>query len=125
MENTHIYQENLEAQLIIVTAELNDIAVLDNESQDWIIKTTDLDHTEADLNNQADAAEEADERLALLAELENRYNVIKLALKKLKQGTYGFCELSGEAIELERLDANPAARTCTLHMEQEYKLPLP
>ncbi len=125
MENKHTYQEILEAQLITVTTELNDIAVLDPESKDWIIKTADLDHNEADENNQADAAEEADERVAIMAELENRYNAIKRALDKLKQGTYGICEISGEAIEEDRLAANPAARTCTLHMEQEHELPLP
>lgn len=125
MENTHIYKERLEVQLISVTAELNDIAILDNESKDWVIKTTDIDHTEADRNNQADVAEETDERVALLAELENRYNFIKLALEKLKQGIYGICEISGEMIEVGRLDANPAARTCIHHMEQEFELPLP
>lgn len=125
MENKQTYQEILEAQLITVTTELNDIAVLDQKSKDWIIKTKDLDHTEADVNNQADAAEEADERLAIMAELENRYNAITRALQKIKAGTYGICEISGEPIEVARLQANPAARTCTLHMETEYKLPLP
>ena len=125
MENKQTYQEILGAQLITVTTELNDIAVLDQKSKDWIIKTKDLDHTEADANNQADAAEEADERLAIMAELENRYNAITRALQKIKAGTYGICEISGEPIEVARLQANPAARTCTLHMETEYKLPLP
>lgn len=125
MENKHTYQEILEAQLITVTTELNDIAVLDPKSKDWIIKTVDLDHTEADENNQADAAEEADERVAIIAELENRYHLITLALNKLVIGTYGRCEISGEPIEVGRLDANPAARTCIHHMEQEFELPLP
>ncbi len=125
MENTQKYQEILKAQLHTVTTELNDIAVLDPESNDWIIKTADLDHTEADENNLADAAEEADERVAIIAELENRYHLITLALNKLLVGTYGRCEISGEPIEVDRLDANPAARTCIHHMETEYTLPLP
>ena len=125
MKNTLTYQEILEEQLRTITSELSAIAVLDDKSQDWTIKTTDLDHTEADINNQADAAEEADERVAIMAELENRYNAITRALQKIKAGTYGICEISGEPIEVARLEANPAARTCILHMETEYKLPLP
>ena len=124
MENTHKYQEILEAQLSSMIQELNEIAVQDKETQDWMIRTADLDHVETDENNQADAAEEADERLAILAELENQYRFIVLALSKLKLGTYGMCEISGEAIEEARLQANPLARTCTHHMENEYELPL-
>ena len=37
-------------------------------------------------------------------------------------GTYGSCEISGEAIEVERLEANPAARTCKAHIEREAEL---
>ena len=125
MEHIHTYQQILEAQLLSVMAELNDIAIFDEASQDWIINTTDLDHTEADENNLADAAEAADERVAILAELENRYHLINLTLEKIQKGTYGICEISGDAIETARLDVNPTARTCTHHMETEYELPLP
>jgi RNA polymerase-binding transcription factor DksA len=30
----------------------------------------------------------------------------------MENGTYGVCEKSGKPIELDRLMANPAARTC-------------
>jgi RNA polymerase-binding transcription factor DksA len=118
-------QEALTQELATVVSELNDIAVLDTESGDWVIRTDSLDQNEADENTQADAAEEADEHVAILAELENRYRSILHALKKIEDGTYGICEVGGEAIEERRLLANPAARTCTHHMETEYELPLP
>jgi len=35
---------------------------------------------------------------------------INHALKKIKQGTYGICEESGDEIEVRRLKANPIAR---------------
>ena len=35
---------------------------------------------------------------------------IRIALNKIKQGTYGICEESGELIEENRLLANPLAR---------------
>ncbi|MES2967082.1 MAG: TraR/DksA C4-type zinc finger protein [Patescibacteria group bacterium] len=125
MEHLQKYQEILTKQLQDVTAQLQDLAILDEESQDWIIKTNDFDVTEADVNSQADNSEEADERIAIVAELENRYHLIQHALEKCKNGTYGICEIAGEPIELGRLEANPAARTCTQHMETEFDLPLP
>jgi RNA polymerase-binding transcription factor DksA len=118
-------QEALQKQLTEVVDQLNDVAVLDTESGDWIIRTDNIDQTETDENSQADAAEEADERIAIMAELENRYRSIIHALQKLENGTYGICEISGEQIEERRLIANPAARTCVHHMEAEYELPLP
>jgi RNA polymerase-binding transcription factor DksA len=118
-------QEALQKQLTEVVNQLNDVAVLDTESGDWIIRTDNIDQTETDENSQADAAEEADERIAIMAELENRYRSIIHALQKLENGTYGICEISGEQIEERRLIANPAARTCVHHMEAEYELPLP
>ncbi|MBY0538749.1 TraR/DksA C4-type zinc finger protein [Patescibacteria group bacterium] len=119
------HQKALEEQLDEVIAQLQDIAVLDTDSGDWVIRTNDIDQTETDENSQADAAEEADERIAILAELENRYRSIIHALKKMEGGTYGICEISGETIEEGRLVANPAARTCVHHMESEFELPLP
>lgn len=125
MKFPHSYQETLQAQLVDVTHQLSELALLDEESHDWIINTTDLDLKDADENSRADNAEEADERVAIVAELENRYHLIQHALKKFDQGTFGICEISGEPIEVGRLEANPAARTCTQYMEQEYDLPLP
>lgn len=119
------HQEALQKQLEEVITQLQDVAVLDTESGDWIIRTDNIDQTEADEISQADAAEEADERVAILAELENRYRSILHAMKKMENGTYGICEISGEPIEDGRLQANPAARTCTHHMESEFELPLP
>jgi len=38
------------------------------------------------------------------------------ALEKIKLGTYGICEICGNHIEEERLQANPSARTDKAHM---------
>lgn len=53
--------------------------------------------------------------------LEQRYKNVTDALAKIESddGSYGVCEISGETIEEDRLAANPAARTCKAHMEQE------
>ncbi len=70
---------------------------------------------EADESEVADKAEETTNNIALVEELEARYKDVLTALEKCVQGTYGVCEHSGEAIPAERLEANPAARTCISH----------
>ena len=37
------------------------------------------------------------------------------ALEKMEQGVYGICEEGDEPIPLDRLKANPSARTCVEH----------
>lgn len=125
MAKLHEYQEALELLKRNVTAQLDTVAIFIEETGDWSIRTDTIDQTEADSNTQADAVEAADERLSILTELENRYRLINHALKKIPRETFGRCEISGEQIEENRLAANPAARTCTHHMEQEFGLPLP
>jgi RNA polymerase-binding transcription factor DksA len=125
MEQFSSHRTQLELALAKTTTELSTLAILDTETGDWLIRTDDLDQTETDENNQADASEEADERISILSELENEYHLLKHALKKIGLGTYGVCEISGEPIEEKRLLANPSARTCTHHMENEFELPLP
>ena len=117
------YKGRLDAMLTEVVAELTGIGVHDPENPaDWIAVPEALELTEADENVQADRVEEWNERTATLAALETRYNNIKRALQKIDEGTYGRCEIGGEAIEEERLNANPAARTCKAHMEEEATL---
>jgi RNA polymerase-binding transcription factor DksA len=124
MEHLAVHRAQLESELSRITQELTLIAIFDSETGDWIIRTDDLDQTETDENNQADASEEADERTSILALLENQYRLLVHALKKFELKTYGVCEISGEPIEEKRLLVNPAARTCTHHMENESALPL-
>ena len=46
---------------------------------------------------------------------------IDAALKRLKEGTYGFCEETGEQIGLERLIARPIATLCIAAQEKHEK----
>lgn len=82
---------------------------------DWEATPEKLDIMQADKNEAADAIEEFEENTAVLRELEIRYNAIKKALEKIEAGTYGTCEVGGEPISEERLQANPAAETCIDH----------
>jgi DnaK suppressor protein len=123
--DTNAYKARLEEMRGVVVEELKSIGVHDAENPaDWIAVPEELELTEADENVAADRVEEWNERNATLAALETRYNNIKRALAKMENGTYGICEIGDETIEEERLNANPAARTCKAHMEEEASLPL-
>jgi RNA polymerase-binding transcription factor DksA len=117
-------EQALAVMLDEVTRDLKEVGIHnpDNEN-DWIAvpgETAD----DPDMIDVADAGEEWEERASTLALLETRWNNIRRALKKIDQGTYGTCEICSNPIEDARLDANPSARTCIAHREDESILPL-
>ena len=66
-------------------------------------------------DNFADTSQvtaERGEAEALVGELTETLRDIDAALERLKAGTYGVCELCGNAIGTPRLEAMPAARRC-------------
>lgn len=125
MADTAQYKVRLEQMLAELTEELQAIGVKNPEvAEDWTAIPEGVETGEADPNIGADRVEEWEERRATLAALETRFNNIRRALKKIDDGTFGICELSGEPIEEDRLNANPAARTCKAHLNNEADLPL-
>jgi len=72
----------------------------------------------ADRNDNADIIEELHENNAAINDLEVRLVSVNEALVRINEGTYGVCQVSGEDIELDRLNANPAAKTCMEHMSE-------
>ena len=72
--------------------------------------------SEPDPVDSADQKEKFDDNNAILNDLEIRYNDVLAALDRIEKGTYGVCVVSGEAIEEDRLDADPAAATCKAHL---------
>lgn len=118
------FQLRLEAQLAQITSELNTIGYLNEATDNWEAKPDTEELSEADINNEADAVEEWNERRSTLATLETEYRDIKRALGKIINGTYGICEISGEPIEEARLEAKATARTSSKHMDEETQLPL-
>lgn len=118
MIDTKTYKEKLETEKKQLEEELSDIARYDEESGMWeAIPDQDLTG-EIDDNDAADRFEDFEKRSAVLTTLQARLTDINVALDKIARGTYGTCEVSGEPIEKERLDANPAARTCKLHINE-------
>jgi len=71
---------------------------------------------EADPSDAADNIEELATNIPIVGELEKRHKELEGAIERMDSGTYGLCDVCGEPILFDRLDANPAARTCTAHI---------
>lgn len=76
--------------------------------------------------HQGDAGSDAYDRdfaLSVLAKEQDALYEIEEALRRVKKGSYGICELSGEKIPHPRLEAIPFARLtvqCQAQWEKEY-----
>ena len=115
-------QERLEKEKAALEAQLGSHGSQDEETKDWQGSADTAESDTADENVVADAIEELSTNTAVVEELERRLHMVTKALERIENGTYGTCEVGGEAIEAERLEANPAARTCKAHMEEEGTL---
>ena len=76
----------------------------------------DIDPTATEKDEIADKLEDFEEHSMETRALVDRRAEIQMALDRIKSNVYGHCEECGEKIEEDRLEANPAARTCTVHM---------
>lgn len=85
---------------------------------DWVATPGDMPEINADANELSDKFEEYGQNQGLVNNLEVRLANITRALEKIENQEYGICEISSTLIELDRLEANPAARTCKAHMEE-------
>ncbi len=70
----------------------------------------------ADREDVASSIENFENNESTIQVLETQLLEVNDALDKIEKGTYGICEISGEEIELDRLEANPSARTSKKHM---------
>lgn len=105
----------LEAEKDSVEEELASHGRMQSDTGDWQGSSAGFEGEEADPLDVADQIEELATNTPLVEELELRHKDIEEALEKIDNGTYGACEECGEAIPADRLEANPAARTCIAH----------
>jgi len=111
------FKEKLEQEKERVIAELKTVGRINPDNpEDWEPIPGKNDGNISDPNDLADTVEEYEGNTALVAELEIQLKDINDALEKIENDKYGICEISGEQIEKERLEANPAARTCKKHI---------
>ena len=71
---------------------------------------------ESDLIDQAGSILSHENNVAILADLEARYDTVLAALSKIGTKEYGRCVACGKAVQQERLEADPAAQTCSEHL---------
>jgi len=113
------YKVALEEERMLLEEELGTVGEKNTDVPDhWDPKAEDMDVDKAEITEQADAVEAYGENVAILARLQERYTNVIRGLQAIEDDTYGFCDICGEKIETERLNANPAAFTCIAHREQ-------
>jgi len=122
--NTELFKTRLEEEKKKLTDELGSIAVTEKGSGDWNAVREEDPGTTGSSDEVADQLEDMSERKSAEVTLEKQLAKVNLALEKIENGKYGICEISGEPIEDDRLEANPSARTCKMHIDQEDSLPI-
>lgn len=73
---------------------------------------TSFDEVGTDREDNTTEVEEYTDNLPVEITLEKKLQDVLSALEKMEKGTYGLCENCAAEIDLERLKANPSARTC-------------
>lgn len=114
----HIQQQELEElrsaleiEKDTLEEELASHGRVQSETGDWQGASMGFEGMESDPNDVADQIEELATNTSLVEELEERHIDVAEALDKMDEGIYGICEVSNEPIPVERLRANPSART--------------
>tara|TARA_B100000676_G_C17632871_1_gene607555 strand:+ start:222 stop:638 length:417 start_codon:yes stop_codon:yes gene_type:complete len=77
--------------------------------------------TSADIVDQASSYTEKNVELRAINRQIKLISKIESALKRIEEGTYGFCEETGEPIGLKRLIARPVATLCISAQERHEK----
>ena len=110
-------KEKLEIERDVLLDELRDMGKLNIETGEWEAIPEEIDSPQSDENDKADRFEDFEARSSMIKTLEPRLNNILKALKRLSKESFGKCEVCKKDIEPNRLEANPAARTCKKHLE--------
>ena len=106
--------EYFRRKLVVWTQELMD------QSAETVEALQDSGRNVPDIADRA--SEETDRALELRTRDRQRKLVSKIdaALRRIENGDYGYCEVSGEPISLKRLDARPIA-TMTLEAQEKHE----
>ncbi|OGI76847.1 hypothetical protein A3B85_01910 [Candidatus Nomurabacteria bacterium RIFCSPHIGHO2_02_FULL_37_13] len=110
-------KEKLEKERDTLLEELRDMGKLNPETGEWEATPEEQNAPETDQNDMADRFEDFEARSSMMKTLEPRLNNVLKALKRLNRESFGKCEICKKDIEMARLEANPAARTCKEHLE--------
>ena len=92
--------------------------IVRSNNESVLLNNLDDNVASADIVDQASSQTEKSVELRASNRRRKLVNKIDRALKKIKDGTYGYCEETGEAIGLKRLIARPIA---TLSIEAQER----
>jgi DnaK suppressor protein len=112
----HFSPEELEVMRALLGAEKDSLEEELSEhgrkvGDDWQGTAQGFASDEADQSDVGDTMEELAVNIPLVEELESRYKEVRAAIQRIADKTFGIDENTGEPIDIERLRANPAART--------------
>ena len=95
--------------------------IVRSNNQNVVLNNLDDNVSSADIVDQASSQTEKTVELRASNRRRKLINKIDHALRKLKDGSYGFCEETGEPIGLQRLIARPIATLCIEAQERHEK----
>ncbi len=96
----------------------NDIIKANNLGN--ILNSSDDNVSSADIVDQASSYTDKSVEMKALNRSRKLISKINAALRRLKDGTYGYCEDTGEPIGLKRLIARPVA-TLTIEAQEKHE----
>ncbi|MBX4198851.1 TraR/DksA C4-type zinc finger protein [Candidatus Parcubacteria bacterium] len=115
--NIEHFKAKLEEEQARLEQELSRVARKNpTNPSEWIPMPNEHEGSQADENVVADAIEEYEDNAAIASALEKRLNDVRSGLDKMKHNVFGICQICKKEIEQDRLEANPAARTCKEHI---------
>ncbi len=109
-------KEKLEKERDVLVAGMKDMGKLNPETNEWEAVPEEMNYVETDQNDMADRFEDFESKSSMMKVLESKLNKILNALKGINRESFGKCEVCKKDIELARMEANPAARTCKKHI---------
>ena len=92
--------------------------IIESNTKGLYLKEVDREISSADIIDQASSHTEKTVEMRTLNRQRKLLAKIEQAIKKIKNGTYGYCEETGEPIGVKRLIARPIA---TLSIEAQEK----
>ena len=95
--------------------------IIKSNNDNVVLNNLDDNVASADIVDQASSYTEKTVEMRASNRRRKLINKIDRALKRLKDGTYGYCEDTGEPIGLKRLIARPIATLCIEAQEKHEK----
>ena len=86
-----------------------------------LLNSSDDSVSSADIVDQASSYTDKNVEMKALNRSRKLISKINAALQRIKEGTYGYCEETGEPIGVKRLIARPVATLCIAAQEKHEK----